>query len=62
MKLYNKNKNKWKFPFFANFTKKINDNYFSGFALYKNALLSLSSNMLTLSVLCISESFIEIKN
>ena len=40
MKLYNKNKNKWKFPFFANFTKKINDNYFSGFALYKNALLT----------------------
>ena len=42
-KLYNKDKNKRKFQSFVNFTKKINDNDFSGFTFYKKALQYLSS-------------------
>ena len=38
IKLYNKNKNKGKFQSFVNFTKKINDNDFSGFNFYEKAL------------------------
>ena len=37
MQLHSKDKNKRKFQFFVNFTKKINDNDFSGFTFYEKA-------------------------
>ena len=46
MKLYNNDRNKREFQSFVNFTKKINDSYFSGFTFYKKVLYHVSSNFI----------------